>query len=228
MTWPTKTDFVDGDVLNASQMNNIGTNLNLANPTGITDGYVLTATGTGSMGWEAPMAGSYTLITSGTITNATTTDITGLSTAYKNLEIWLYNINISASGTISITMYDGTFPGTVGGNFVFETFVGTGTTVTATGSQGAYSVCKLFESGVVGAGYTQNYFVGTFYDYASTTNASKTAFGSAASTNNAGSSQVGMISSSALRQTTAAAMTKLRIVGSNQITSASYQIWGIN
>ena len=228
MAWPTKTDFVDGDVLSASQMNNIGTNLNLANPTGITDGYVLTATGTNSMGWEAPVSGSYTLITSGTITNATTTDITGLSTAYKNLQIWLYNINISASGTITINMYDGTFPGTVGGNNLYQSTVGTGSTLASGSSQNANSFLRLFASGVVGAGQTQNYFIGTFYDYASTTNASKHGFGTAAMADNAATNPVGVTSMGTLRQTTAAAMTKLRIVGSNQITSASYQIWGIN
>lgn len=74
MTWPTKTDFVDGDVLTAAQVNNIGTNLNLANPTGITDGYVLTADGAGSMGWE-PLGASapYELLATTTNTSTTTT-----------------------------------------------------------------------------------------------------------------------------------------------------------
>ena len=45
MTWPTKTDFVDGDVLSAAQVNNIGTNLNIFNPTSVAANKVLTADG---------------------------------------------------------------------------------------------------------------------------------------------------------------------------------------
>lgn len=78
MTWPTKTDFVDGDVLNASQMNNIGTNLNLADPTGITDGYVLTADGADSMGWEAVSAGGMTLLATVSLSNVASGTASGL------------------------------------------------------------------------------------------------------------------------------------------------------
>lgn len=76
MTWPTKDDFVDGDVLTAAQVNNIANNLNEADPTGITDGYVLTADGAGAMGWEAVAAGGWTLINSGTLSGASITSST--------------------------------------------------------------------------------------------------------------------------------------------------------
>lgn len=93
MTWPTKTDFVDGDVLTAAQVNNIGTNLNLANPTGITDGYVLTADGANSMGWEAVAAGGWTLINSGTLSGTSITSST--FSGYKQIHIDLANWSTS-------------------------------------------------------------------------------------------------------------------------------------
>jgi hypothetical protein len=103
MAWPTKTDFVDGDVLTAAQVNNIGTNLNLANPTGITDGYVLTANGAGSMGWEAiPASGGYTSIASGTFTNgATTLTLSSIPGSYKHLYLVVTNLKFTASSPVA-------------------------------------------------------------------------------------------------------------------------------
>lgn len=95
MTWPTKTDFVDGDVLTAAQVNNIGTNLNLANPTGITDGYVLTADGAGSMAWEAPGGGSFEVISSGAMSGSSL-NLTSIPQTYTDLYLLLsgvYNIS---------------------------------------------------------------------------------------------------------------------------------------
>jgi hypothetical protein len=90
MTWPTKTDFVDGDVLTAAQVNNIGTNLNLADPTGITDGYVLTADGAGSMGWEQVAAGGMTLLASGSFAAGVgTTTVSSINQTYNSLELWV-------------------------------------------------------------------------------------------------------------------------------------------
>jgi hypothetical protein len=85
MTWPTKTDFVDGDVLTAAQVNNIGTNLNEADPTGITDGYVLTADGAGSMGWEAAPSGGWTLIATGAMSGASAVS-SGTFSGYKQVK----------------------------------------------------------------------------------------------------------------------------------------------
>lgn len=89
MTWPTKTDFADGDVLSAAQVNNIGTNLNEADPTGITDGYVLTADGAGGMGWEAlPPSGSMTQIATGNLTGSSVT-LTSIPGTYEMLRLFL-------------------------------------------------------------------------------------------------------------------------------------------
>ena len=91
MTWPTKTDFVDGDVLTAAQVNNIGTNLNEADPTGITDGYVLTADGAGGMGWEQVAAGGWTLISSGSLSGSSVITFSSIPQTYKNLHLMVVN-----------------------------------------------------------------------------------------------------------------------------------------
>ena len=99
MTWPTKDDFVDGDVLTAAQVNNIADNLNLADPTGITDGYVLTADGAGSMGWEAINADSMTVITSGNLpTTSANFSFTSIPQTYKKLVLFLNDFRVATSG----------------------------------------------------------------------------------------------------------------------------------
>lgn len=98
MTWPTKDNFVDGDVLTAAQVNNIADNLNLADPTGITDGYVLTADGAGSMGWEAlPAAGGMTVIASGSLPSASTLSLTSIPNTYKDIRLRIYNLTFGSS-----------------------------------------------------------------------------------------------------------------------------------
>lgn len=103
MTWPTKTDFVDGDVLTANQVNNIGTNLNLADPTGITDGYVLTADGAGSMGWEAVNSGAV-FLGEVDLQSIATASVSGLTTTgYKSLLFSITSFtNASSGGSIGL------------------------------------------------------------------------------------------------------------------------------
>lgn len=92
MTWPTKTDFVDGDVLTASQMNNIGSNLNLANPTSATAGQVLTADGAGSMSFQDGGGDAHTLLSTTDLAGQTTVTVTGISQDYKHLYITIWDI----------------------------------------------------------------------------------------------------------------------------------------
>jgi hypothetical protein len=103
MTWPTKTDFVDGDVLTAAQVNNIGTNLNLADPTGITDGYVLTADGAGSMAWEQVAAGGMTSLATGTLSGSVVT-LSSISSGYNDLVLDLYGITCTSNPSPEITV----------------------------------------------------------------------------------------------------------------------------
>lgn len=227
MTWPTKDDFVDGDVLTAAQVNNIGTNLNEIDPTGITDGYVVTADGAGGLGWEAVVAGAYTLITSGTISSATTTDITGITQDYKHLEVWLYDINISGNNDIRIDMFDGTFPGSSGYQ-VYSSIQASSTTVSSGGSQGAAGFVRLFDFGTIGSGYLRNFFRARFYDYASTSVVNKFGEGFGSYQTTSGANQVSLYSTANLKQDSAIGLSTVRIVGGNSITAASYKIWGIN
>ena len=96
MTWPTKTDFVDGDVLTAAQVNNIGTNLNEIDPTGITDGYVVTADGAGGLAWEAVPTGSLTSLVSGSLSGSSL-DLTSISQSYVHLYLQMSNVTFSAT-----------------------------------------------------------------------------------------------------------------------------------
>lgn len=93
MTWPTKTDFVDGDVLTASQVNNIGTNLNLFNPTSATAGQVPIADGAGSVAFGNVAAGGIYLLASGTWTGATSYTISSIPQTYKNLRLYMNTFN---------------------------------------------------------------------------------------------------------------------------------------
>ena len=101
MAWPTKTDFVDGDVLSASQMNNIGTNLNIFNPTSATNGQVLTANGSGSASYQnLPASGGWTSLASGNLSGLSSLDLQNISQAYKNLHLVLVDWSTSANAII--------------------------------------------------------------------------------------------------------------------------------
>lgn len=143
MTWPTKTDFVDGDVLNAAQVNNIGTNLNLYNPTSATTGQVPIADGAGSVAFGnlsvpstytqiTPSSISYTgtsatIASSGTVSFSACTivSLNGIfSTTYKN-----YYVLISGTGSAA--------------TFIPLRYRQSGTDLSA----GAYSTAYTYQSG---------------------------------------------------------------------------------
>lgn len=132
MTWPTKDDFVDGDVLTAAQVNNIADNLNLFDPTSATSGQVPVADGAGSVAWGGVASGlnlitpSTVTATSGTIaintngsvsltTVTTAFSINGVfSSTYKNYLVLMdvvasgsaaVNLRLRAAGTDSATDY---------------------------------------------------------------------------------------------------------------------------
>lgn len=99
MAWPTKTDFVDGDVLTAAQVNNIGTNLNLYNPTSATNGQVPIANGSGSVAFGTLSTAAYTVISSGTLSTATgTLTLSSIPGTYKDLILYVRNFYAATSG----------------------------------------------------------------------------------------------------------------------------------
>ena len=94
MAWPTKTDFVDGDVLTAAQVNNIGTNLNVFNPTSATNGQIWVANGSGSGSYQTP-AGGWTLINTGSLNT--------LSTVTSSTFSGYYQIHVDMVGVVQTT-----------------------------------------------------------------------------------------------------------------------------
>lgn len=131
MAWPTKTTFVDGDVLTAAEVNNIGTNLNVFNPTSATNGQVWVANGAGSgaygaAGFGAVMtptsvtasSGTATINANGSVTLTTVPDfsLNGVFTsAYVNYLVFLQttttvaatqSVNLRAAGVNSTSNYN--------------------------------------------------------------------------------------------------------------------------
>lgn len=103
MTWPTKTDFVDGDVLNASQMNNIGSNLNIFNPTSATNGQVWAADGAGSGSYTTLATGAFNTLASGNLPTGTgTLTLSSISSSYKSLRLILAAWSGTSTGELQV------------------------------------------------------------------------------------------------------------------------------
>lgn len=96
MTWPTKNDFVDGDVLTAAQVNNIGNNLNEFDPTSASSGQVWVADGAGSGAYASP-GGGLTLLGSVALTSGSSQSVTGIATTYQNLYIRIRNVTVTSA-----------------------------------------------------------------------------------------------------------------------------------
>ena len=210
MAWPTKTDFADGDVLTAAQVNNIGTNLNLANPTGITDGYVLTADGANSMGWEAlPASGGLTLLASGTFT--TTTTLSSIPGTYKQLQLDLWGFP-STIPTIQIRP-NGVTTDTTSTNVLIES----GTPASSGTNNTSWQLNNA------GVGY--HYYSAQIFNYANTSG-NQTIFAQG----------VGFVVSTSRnnyllfgRRTTTNAITSLQIFASSTLSAAAnYRLYGVN
>ena len=115
-SWPAKADYATGDVLSATNMNDLAGVVNFMNPTGTTNGYVLTAdsTQTGKVKWAAAGGGgsgkilqvvNATLATTASTTSTTYTD-TGLSASITpsatSSKIWVVaTINVGMNGSAS-------------------------------------------------------------------------------------------------------------------------------
>ena len=225
MAWPTKPDFVDGDVLNASQMNNIGTNLNLADPTGITDGYVLTADGADSMGWEAlPTPASYTLLTSGTVTNQTEVLLTSISGTYQDLELFVINpLPVGSNAAMIIDCYTGTTPAAGSYQRSTSNLAATYTTNTLTGADARlrlWGTPNMTTTNPAGNVYRTRY-----YGYANS-QANKYADG-IAQTLDSSSVPRTAITAGVVTQTTPAALDRIRIFFSGANITCTYQLFGI-
>jgi hypothetical protein len=90
--WPVKANYATGDILSATNMNDLSGTVNYIDPTSATDGQVLTRdnASSGKVKWASVPSGSMTLLASGNLTSTGVT-ISAISGAYKNLVGWIKN-----------------------------------------------------------------------------------------------------------------------------------------
>ena len=159
MTWPTKTDFVDGDVLTATQVNNIGTNLNAFDPTSATLGQVPVADGAGDVAWGAVSA--FTQVASGNLTGGTTTTISAIPGTYVDLVLLIRDLYGTSLNTCSLQ-----FNGETGTQYTYANFGINNTSVRAlTGTN--YTEIPMFPTTIGTISNTRAFIQVRIHDYAS-------------------------------------------------------------
>ena len=183
MAWPTKTDFVDGDVLTAAQVNNIGTNLNLFNPTLATNGQVPIANGSGSVAFGTLSVDSWTSITTGNLSGGTTS-LTGIPATYKKLHLYLTGVSLSGLSNVILRVNNQT------GSIYFMTMTGTFSSAgTQTSRSEALGVNAPMNFQFLDPATTDNFYYIQFPNYTSTT--TDRVFPFVARTRSSGSSPTG-------------------------------------
>ena len=128
-----------------------------------TNGHTLVAKSSEATGlaWEAPAAGGGMTLLSTTTLSGTSTTISGISTAYKNLQIVVQLVSLSNAGTYNIQ------PNASATNCVFvgQYFFGPSTTGVSSSAGGAPAQSSNFLTS-----NTDNSFSMNIYDYASASN----------------------------------------------------------
>jgi len=106
--FPVKANYATGDVLTATNMNDLAGTLNYIDPTGKTNGYVLTrnSSATGGLEWAATggSSGGLTLIQTLSLSGASTTSSTISAASYKNLQIVIKNAYVGSNANMWIRM----------------------------------------------------------------------------------------------------------------------------
>jgi hypothetical protein len=228
VVWPSKNNFANGDVLTATNMNNIGDTLNVFNPTSATNGQVWTANGSGSGSYQTLSPASYTSLATGTISSATTVTISSISQAYTHVELWIFNISLATTDQLYVDMSNGTFPGGAG-VFTSQTINISNTTASGEGSQGTSGgFCRLILGDRnISASNTENFLLARFQNYSSATANRKLGYGFAAYRTGASPTQAMDTATGVGNLTTAAAYDQIRIFCTSTITSGNWQLWGI-
>ena len=98
VVWPSKNNFANGDVLTATNMNNIADTLNVFNPTSATNGQVWQANGSGSGSYQTLSVNSITQLLTGTLSGASVTTAT-ISGSYRNLMIICRDVEAAGAST---------------------------------------------------------------------------------------------------------------------------------
>jgi hypothetical protein len=181
--WPTKANYATGDVLSATNMNDLSGTVNLINPTAKGDLYagsaantytklavgandtVLTADSTTATGlkWAAAASGGgMTLLSTTTISGDTT--VSSIDQTYTNLFVTVTGLTNATANNYQICVINGS-AGSVNGAYY-------GVNNTSTSLDNATS--QIYLSGLTNANYslynsTANAFTLTFENYASTT-----------------------------------------------------------
>lgn len=225
MAWPTKTDFVDGDVLTAAQVNNIGTNLNLFNPTSATSGQVPVANGSGSVAWGGVQ--SLTQIATGNI-NSTTTTISAIPQTYTNLLLFMNNVHTSGSSLNSLNIRCNGNSGTVYTTMYYGNNAGTLRALTEFGPADGDTDIRTLATTV---GDTANNAVFTFVEFFNyTATARHNIRGQSAARDGTGGLQVLVFNGVFLPASTSAnlaAITSISIIANTAPSTGTYTLYGV-
>ena len=109
-SWPAKHDYATGDVLSATNMNDLAGVVNFMDPTGTTNGYVLTAdsTQTGKVKWAAAGGGGGGGKVLQVVSTVFTTQISSSSTTYADTGMSAtITPSASTSKVLAIVMHQG-------------------------------------------------------------------------------------------------------------------------
>ena len=153
VVWPSKNNFANGDVLTATNMNNIGDTLNVFNPTSATNGQVWIANGAGSGSFQTPTSAAYTQLDSGTMTSGTSKSTATFSAVgYKWLYVQVWGVTASSSIDMSVVATPSS-----GTNGYFRYNEGTASTA-GSGGVGVFELGGFTWLGTGGVNYLECYW----------------------------------------------------------------------
>jgi len=159
--FPVKADYATGDVLSAANMNDLSGTLNYINPTGVTNGHVLTrnSSATGGLEWAAAggAAGGFTLLST-TSASGNSVTVSSINQTYKHLFFEIYGItNSSSNGSLYIA------PNSADNLNATCVFISS-SSVTTNGDNATSNISRADLNG----SSSDNYFAGWVYGYALT------------------------------------------------------------